>query len=406
MNSRNEKHHNRFADKRCCVIIPTYNNCGTLGKVVEEVLEYTDKVIVVNDGSTDNTEDILERFPGIDIISIPQNTGKGHALRKGFAFAVNKGFKYAITIDSDGQHKPEDIPDFIDKLEEEPDAIIVGARNMGQEGVPRKSSFGHKFSNFWFRFETGIDLPDTQSGFRLYPLELIRDIRFFTKKYEFEIEVLVRAAWRGITITSIPVSVIYEEQRISHFRPFIDFTRVSILNTCLVFVALLYIKPFHFLKQINKKSIRKFFDEQLFKTGDSNLKITSSVMLGVFMGISPLWGYQMILALVLAFIFKLNKVIVIVAANISIPPIIPFIIYASYKTGGIVIHFLPGSNQYLLINRWLEDNLIPGWIRDNFPDIVNDLFQYVLGSFCFGMALSLCFGLMTYTLLKIFKKES
>ena len=267
---QNEQYFKKFTEKKCCVIIPTYNNCGTLEKVITEVLAYTGQVLVVNDGSTDETGNILRKFPDLDTVNIQQNTGKGNALRKGFAFASEKGYKYAITIDSDGQHKADDLPAFIDKLEEEPDAIIIGARNMDQEGIPRKSSFGHKFSNFWFRFETGTDLPDTQSGFRLYPLELLKDIKFFTKKYEFEIEVLVRAAWKGIKITSIPVSVLYaaKGKRVSHFRPFVDFFRVSILNTCLVFITLLYVKPLYFLKHLNKKSIKKLYNEQMLNSGN------------------------------------------------------------------------------------------------------------------------------------------
>ena len=127
---------------------------------------------------------------------------------------------------------------------------------MDHSEVPGKSSFGNKFSNFWFRVETGIDLPDTQSGFRLYPLFLMRRMRFFTVKYEFEIEVLVHSAWKGIAITSVPVKVFYspKEIRVSHFRPFLDFTRISILNTLLVILTFLYIRPRNFFRNIKKKN--------------------------------------------------------------------------------------------------------------------------------------------------------
>lgn len=129
---------------------------------------------------------------------------------------------------------------------------------MDQATIPGKSSFGHKFSNFWFKVETGKECPDTQSGFRLYPLQLLKDTKFITCKYEFEIEVIVRAAWRGIAIDSVPVTVYYEpkETRISHFRPFQDFSRVSVLNTFLVVIAFAYIKPRDFFKALfGKKKV-------------------------------------------------------------------------------------------------------------------------------------------------------
>ena len=264
---------------------------------------------------------------------------------------------------------------------------------MNKENIPGKSSFGHKFSNFWFRFETGIKLPDTQSGYRLYPLKLIENIRFFTKKFEFEIEVLVRAAWKGIKITSVPINVFYasKEKRISHFRPVRDFIRVSILNSVLVFIAILYVKPFEFLKHLNKRTVKDFIKNNLLYTKDSNIKIVLSVMLGVFMGIAPVWGYQLIIAIALAFILKLNKLIVIVAANISIPPMIPLILYLSYITGGLILNNAGGNNIEFsgITLEFVKDNLI----------------QYIVGSIFFGIISSLSFGVFTFVFLKLFRKK-
>jgi glycosyltransferase involved in cell wall biosynthesis len=244
-----------FKQKKVCVLVPTYNNELTLAKVLTGVLAYTDQVLVVNDGSTDGTSDILKNFPQVSLVSYTQNRGKGHALRTGFRHAVDGGYDYAITIDSDGQHFPDDLGKFLVKLKDHPNAIIIGARNMEQAGVPGKSSFGNKFSNFWFRVETGLTMSDTQSGYRLYPVRAMKDFRFFTRKFEFEIEVLVTSAWNGIEITEVPVQVYYaeKEKRVSHFRPFKDFTRISILNTFLVFIALLYIKPRDFIRSTKKK---------------------------------------------------------------------------------------------------------------------------------------------------------
>ncbi len=116
----------------------------------------------------------LKTFLKLKSFLIRKTKAKGYALKKGFALAKEKGYDYAITIDSDGQHSADDLPAFAKKLKEEPEAIIIGSRNMEKEGIPGKSSFGMKFSNFWFWVETGIRHPDTQSGFRLYPLEIHR----------------------------------------------------------------------------------------------------------------------------------------------------------------------------------------------------------------------------------------
>ncbi len=246
-----------FNEKKVCVLVPTYNNEKTLEGVLVDILAFTDQLIVVNDGSTDATADLLLKFPQVERISYAVNQGKGFALRQGFKRAVECGYEFAITIDSDGQHFAADLPKFLAKLNDHPAAIVIGARNMEQSSVPGKSSFGHKFSNFWFWVETGLRMQDTQSGYRLYPLKLLKDINFFTKKFEFEIEVLVRSAWRGIALQHVPVRVFYAEKgvRVSHFRPFTDFMRISVLNTVLVTLALLYIKPRDLLRSLKKKTL-------------------------------------------------------------------------------------------------------------------------------------------------------
>jgi glycosyltransferase involved in cell wall biosynthesis len=235
----------RLNKLKCCVIIPTYNNGNTIKEVLKNVLEFTENIIVVNDGSTDNTEDVLKNSKDYEVINHIKNSGKGSALKTAFRRAIEKGFQYAITIDSDGQHKAEEIPLFIDAIDKSPDSFIIGSRNLNQENLPQKSGFANKFSNFWFRFIAGVRLSDTQSGYRLYPLRCISEMKLFSGKYEFELEVLVRAAWKGYKIISVPINAYYPPagQRVTHFRPFRDFMRISFLNTILFFVAVFYVKP-------------------------------------------------------------------------------------------------------------------------------------------------------------------
>jgi uncharacterized protein (DUF2062 family) len=266
---------------------------------------------------------------------------------------------------------------------------------MDQESVPGKSSFGHKFSNFWFKVETGISAPDTQSGYRLYPLRLLEQIRFITRKYEFEIEVLVRAAWKGVKIESVPVSVYYapEETRISHFRPFQDFSRISILNTILVILTFLYIKPRNLFRAIaDKKKRRQLLDEHILNPHHSDELKAASIAFGIFMGIIPIWGFQLAAAIFFSIILKLNKALVIVAANISIPPMIPVIIFLSYKLGA----FWMGSEASAIT--FNQDITL--------RTIYNNLQQYIYGSITLAIVAALVFGLVSYLFLKIFKRNT
>jgi len=238
-----------------CVVVPTYNNGGTLHDVVERVLRYCDHVIVVNDGCTDHSADILASFNDrITVVDYGKNRGKGYALKQGFKKAKSKGFDYAITIDSDGQHFPEDILLFMETLGQHPGAMIVGSRNLNQENMPEKNTFANKFSNFWFRIQTGINLPDTQTGYRLYPLKRLPSLALLTSRYEAELELLVFSAWRAIDLIPIKINVYYPkgEERVTHFRPFWDFFRISLLNTVLCIVALVYGWPSRLIRKARR----------------------------------------------------------------------------------------------------------------------------------------------------------
>lgn len=374
-----------------CVIVPTYNNHKTLKKVLDSILDFTQNIIIVNDGSTDETSEILKQYSQFTQIHHPKNLGKGRALRNGFRKAIELNFEYAITIDSDGQHFASDIPGFISAIQNEPNSLLIGSRNMTQENVPKKSSFGNKFSNFWFKFETGIELQDTQSGFRLYPLKLIPK-RFYTNKFEFEIEVIVRSAWKGIVVKNIPIQVLYDPaERVSHFRPFRDFTRISILNTVLVTNALLYIKPRDFFRRAKKKGFKKFFLEDILESNDSNFTKSASIALGIFIGISPFWGFQTILLFTFAALFRLNKVIAFLSSNVSFPPFIPLVIYGSLKTGSLFI----SSDAPLILDS-----------SATLDDIQKNAAQYIVGSLILASVLALSAGLISYLLLSAFSSKN
>ena len=239
----------KMQQQKVCVVMPTYNNGGTLRDVVERVLAFCTDVIVVNDGCTDNSAEILASFgERVTVVDYGRNRGKGYALKQGFKKAKAMGFDYVLTIDSDGQHFPEDIPLFVEALltaghdpltrKGNSNVLIVGSRNLNQENMPGGNTFANKFSNFWFKVQTGVHLPDTQTGYRLYPLQKLPHI--FSARYEAELSLLVFSAWRGINLVPIKVNVCYPEDRVTHFRPFWDFFRISVLNTVLCLVAIVY----------------------------------------------------------------------------------------------------------------------------------------------------------------------
>lgn len=331
-----------LSDINACVVIPTYNNENTLKRVIDDVLQFGSgqEVIVVNDGSTDSTPDILKAYSDrIVVLGYKENVGKGNALRLAFKHAVAVGFENVITIDSDGQHFPEEIAGFISAAKEKPGVLFMGSRNMAHESVPGKSSTGNKISNFWFWVETGVRLPDTQTGFRLYPAKAIKNLKLFTKKFELEIEVIAKASWRGVPIEPLAIKVKYDpDERVTHFRPFQDFTRIGFMHAYLVTLNLIWYLHVRLLQGVRKKGLFAIIKEEFVKKDESNLMKALSIGFGFFMGIVPLWGFQLLIGIPLSILFKMNKALFISAANVSIPPMIPFIIYASYVFGGIVLN--------------------------------------------------------------------
>lgn len=169
-------------------------------------------------------------------------------------------FEYAITIDSDGQHYADDIPLFVKAIIENPQSLIVGERDLSNVDINGKSSFANKFSNFWFALQTGRRLLDTQTGYRAYPLNKLYGLSILTGRYEAELELLVFASWNGVNIKSIPIKVYYPPQaeRVSHFKPALDFTRISILNTILCVAAIVYGIPARIINSISQKRIFNF----------------------------------------------------------------------------------------------------------------------------------------------------
>jgi len=236
-----------------CVIVPTYNNAGTLKDVLTRALAHGLPVIVVNDGCTDGTAALLaEAALSVTVLTHERNRGKGIALRTGLTHARKAGFRYAITLDADGQHYPEDLPRFLEAIDGHHGALVLGSRDLTAENMPGGNTFANRFSNFWFRLQTGKRIPDTQTGYRAYPLDKLPNLRLLTARYEAELTLLVFSAWKGVELVPVPIRVCYPEDRVSSFRPFRDFFRISVLNTFLCILALVYGYPRMLLSKLKR----------------------------------------------------------------------------------------------------------------------------------------------------------
>lgn len=329
-------------EPRIAVVMATYNNAGTLRQVLAGVRANSPgPMIVVDDGSTDGSADMLRAEHGIDVLRVAPNRGKGHALRRGFERARALGCTHAITIDTDGQHDPADVPAITQAIIAQPDAMVMGIRNMDQASVPGRSSFGNRFSNFWFKVETGITLGDTQTGFRGWPLRPMEGMRWLTDRFGFEVEAIVKLAWSGVPFAQVPVRVRYDfPERVSHFKPFLDFTRISFLNAWLVTCALVWYWPKRLLLQ---GGLWRAIKAEAIHPEESSIRKACAIGFGFFMGIVPIWGLQLLIGIPLAYALRLNRVLFIAAANISLPPMIPLILYASYRLGAPIV----GGNAFV-----------------------------------------------------------
>jgi glycosyltransferase involved in cell wall biosynthesis len=235
---------------RCAIVIPVYNHEATVAGVVRQSLELGYPVFVVDDGSTDNTYEKIQDIPGAVILRHSLNRGKGAALLTGFAEAA-KSVDWAVTLDADAQHRPDDIPKLLAAVPEGTRPIVVGRREgMHAEHVPWASRFGRKFSNFWVRAAGGPAVSDTQSGMRLYPLPETLNLPVRARRFQFEVEVLVKAGWYGISVQEAPIHVSYapKNERISHYRGFVDFMRNSTAFMRLIFGRFFFL-PFIYLRK-------------------------------------------------------------------------------------------------------------------------------------------------------------
>ena len=315
------------------VVVPVYNHPATLRQVVEGVLRHHDQLLVVDDGSSEPVAPTLAGLP-VALVRHPHNRGKGAALRSAAEWGLDRGFSHMVCLDADGQHDPDDLPRFFAAITEHPRALIVGHRDFSSPAIPGSSRFGRQFSNFWLRLQTGSRLKDSQSGFRAYPLLVFRHLQFWTRRYNFEVEVLVRSAWAGLELRDVDISVYYPPgaERVSHFRGFMDNWRLTLLNTHLTLRSLV---PWPHRKIVTAKKAGQRAEEtvstlhplrsirQLLRENSSPPRLALAAGVGVLLGTLPLLFCHTIVILFVCGFFRLNKVAAVSSSQLCMPPIVP-----------------------------------------------------------------------------------
>ena len=371
------------------VAIPVYNHGRTLRDVVQRALAVHPDVLVVDDGSTDGGAATLQGLP-VRLLRHERNLGKGQAILTAAREAHRLGMTHLATIDSDGQHDPADLENFLPLLRNEPEALVVGTRRFGAD-VPGSSRFGRSFSNFWLRVQTGISLGDSLSGFRVYPVEVLLHLPLRESGYSFENEVLVRAAWAKVPLREVGISVIYPADRVSHFHMLHDNARISLLNTKLTMRTILP-WPHHTLTAVKPTGVSALHPMRAIRallaenTTPRELALAGAV--GVFIGTLPLLGVHTLAILIAAGFLRLNRLAAVTASQITIPPFVPAL---AIEVGYFMRHghFLTEVSLRTIGSEGLER-----------------LWEWFLGSLLLGPALGVITGLITFLAASMLQRRS
>jgi uncharacterized protein (DUF2062 family) len=375
-------------------VVPVYNNAATVREVALNCRKHLSHILVVDDGSTDTN--VSELFTGTDInvVKHAANRGKGAALMTALDYVSSRDGAFMVTIDADGQHYPDDIPSFIENLEDS--SILVGCRDFTVADVPESSKFGRKFSNFWFRIETGLTASDTQSGFRAYPVKHLKQLTLSAHFYDWEVEVLVRSAWAGLSVRSIPIRVFYapKGKRISHFRPLLDNVRLSLLHSRLIGRTLMPMPH----KQLVTRDKAAEINIQLFKDPRSFFQgllaehatpagLAAAAFVSIFLAVLPLLSVHMLVILYVVSRLHLNKVMALAIQNICMPPFVPVL--------------CAEVGHYLLYRTWITEvslNVILWQLKDR-------IWEWFIGSLIVAPVLATVVAVVVFFVSSRFHKE-
>lgn len=391
-------------DFRPAVVAPTFNNASTLIDILDRIRAAVPGVplLVVNDGSTDATASILAdwaaRQANATVLTHERNRGKGEALRTGFAACQAAGLTHAVTIDTDGQLDPEQIPELLQKASGSPTALVIGNRDDLAADYPTRSRVGRRVSNLLIRLESGVPVEDSQCGFRVYPLGLIDAVNVRTGRYGFEAEIITRAGWAGCPVVHIPVRCRYlgPADRVSHFRPWLDSFRGVWMHLRLVGRALLPIPYKTWPPKADKpKDDRPLWRRlmtwispieayrQLRRDRVGRTELSTGLAVGAFIANLPLYPVQTLFSVYAAKKLHLHPLAVVLGSQLSTPPIGPLLVIGGIIVGHIILHgSWPTPESYHFT---LDFNGFHHLFRSMF-------FEWLLG----GVILGLVAGVLTF----------
>lgn len=373
--------------------LPVYNNRETLRQVVVDCRAILPHVVVVDDGSTDCDVARLLADLDVTVLTHERNKGKGEAILTASRFVESRGGVYMVTVDTDGQHLPADINNFIPAIDPEEPAIIIGCRDFNTPNVPRSSRFGRAFANFWLLVETGCVVGDCQSGFRAYPVREMNRLTFGGSRYDFEAEVLARGAWAGLGLKTVAIRVIYPkaEERVSSFRPLYDNLWLTHRH------ALLVLRRLVPLPHRRLVPARKTFDLSLLRHPAKVLRLllkenatpqglALAAAVGMFIAVLPIFFLHTGVILYFAQRLRLNKLVALNIQHLAMPPFVP----------ALCIEL----GYYLRHGRWLTDLSL----ATVFKQFSARLYEWLLGSlFIAPLAAILAGGVIYLTALAIRK---
>lgn len=373
--------------------VPVFNNAATVRAVVAGCRSIMKNIIVIDDGSTD--ADVSALLSGLDVTVLrhEKNLGKGQAILTASRHIEQHGGEYMITIDADGQHDPRDIETFFPLMREGGSELIIGSRDFDTENVPASSRFGRSFANFWLKVETGRTVDDCQSGFRAYPVRYLNQLRFKGNRYDFEAEVLAKAAWAGLALITVPIKVMYPKpgERVSSFKPFLDNLRLTRIHSMLVGRRLIPLP--------HKKLVRDpaAFDLSLLRHPAKVLKmlvlenatpegLAMSAAIGIFLAVLPILFMHTLVILYVSVRLNLNKMVALNVQHLAMPPFIPALcIEVGY---------------YLRHGAWLTDLSF----KTVFEQFSSRLYEWFLGSLIVGPLAAVLAGGLVYIAAIVIKR--
>jgi len=386
-------------DIRILCVIPVYNQAKTLLSVVTGCCAKMESVLVVDDGSTDADVTALLAGERVTVLCHARNQGKGVALQTAFAYAKEQGFSHVITLDADAQHDHSDLPLFEKAILNNPEAIVMGVRDFSVPNVPKSSQFGRSFSNFWVMLETGVTCADTQCGYRAYPLKYLSQLKLIRKRYDFEIEVLVRGLWGGLPIVEVPVKTHYApaDERISHFNKVADNFWLTHTHVLFVLRRLLPIPQKRWIPRTKGNTWSDVlhpvvFIKRLLYEHVSPVELGMSAGIGTFFAFLPIPFVHTVAILYVTTRLNLNRIMGVTIQNLFMPPFGPGF---AICVGHLIMHgsFIPDYHG--------------SWGGEALKQFLLQFFtEWVVGSLVVAPIFALLFGWLVYRIAERLQRKT